>query len=106
MRIVSLNLNGIRSAVKKGVLPWVEQHAPDIVCVQETRIQDHQLTADMRAPGGLHAHCHTRRHAVRLVHRHLLAQHGAILRDERVARDHGGELVARHQRGGVLGRLH
>ena len=56
MRIVSLNLNGIRSAVKKGVLPWVEQHAPDIVCVQETRIQDHQLTADMRAPGGLHAH--------------------------------------------------
>lgn len=56
MRIVSLNLNGIRAATKKGVLPWVENHAPDIVCVQETRIQDHQLTDAMRAPGGLHAH--------------------------------------------------
>jgi len=56
MRIVSLNLNGIRSAVKKELIPWLESHAPDVVCAQETRIQDHQLSDEMRQPGGLHAH--------------------------------------------------
>ena len=56
MRVVSLNLNGIRSASKKGVFSWVEAHAPDIVCLQETRIQDHQITEEMRSPGGLYAH--------------------------------------------------
>lgn len=56
LRLTSLNLNGIRAAVRKGVFEWLPQHAADIVCVQETRIQDQQLTEAMRAPDGMHAH--------------------------------------------------
>ncbi|MFN3398654.1 MAG: exodeoxyribonuclease III, partial [Sulfurimicrobium sp.] len=35
MKIVTLNLNGIRSAVKKGWLDWLSHQDADIVCVQE-----------------------------------------------------------------------
>lgn len=55
MRVVSLNLNGIRAADRKGLFPWLAQHQPDILCAQETRIQDKQLTDEMRAPAGMHA---------------------------------------------------
>ena len=51
MRVVSLNLNGLRSACRKGFLDWVVRQRADLVCLQETRIQDHQLTPRMRAPG-------------------------------------------------------
>ncbi len=55
MRVISLNLNGLRSAARKGVLEWLPDQRADLVCVQEARIQDHQLTEAMRRPGGLHA---------------------------------------------------
>ncbi|MHC4380474.1 MAG: exodeoxyribonuclease III [Planctomycetota bacterium] len=58
MRIVSLNLNGIRSAGRKGFFDWLPGHDADILCLQETRIQDHQLTEVMRKPPGLHAIYH------------------------------------------------
>lgn len=56
MRIISLNLNGIRSAVRKGFLDWLPSQNADVVCLQEIRIQDHQLTSEMRNPPGFHAH--------------------------------------------------
>ncbi|MEY2633208.1 MAG: exodeoxyribonuclease, partial [Pseudomonadota bacterium] len=58
LRILSLNLNGIRSAWNKGVLPWVTGHNPDVVCLQELKAQDADLSAEMRAPAGLHAYYH------------------------------------------------
>lgn len=58
MRIVSLNLNGIRSADRKGFFDWLPGHDADVTCLQETRIQDHQLTETMRTPPGLHAIYH------------------------------------------------
>lgn len=51
MRLVSLNLNGIRSAVNKGLLPWLAQSGADLVCVQELKAQADNLTDEMRAPG-------------------------------------------------------
>jgi exodeoxyribonuclease III len=42
MKVISLNLNGLRSASSKGVFPWLEAQAADIVCAQETRIQADQ----------------------------------------------------------------
>jgi exodeoxyribonuclease-3 len=39
LRIVSLNLNGIRSAASKGALDWLAAHNADIVCVQELKAQ-------------------------------------------------------------------
>ena len=46
--IMSLNLNGLRSFVTKvGALAWLAQEGPDVVCLQETRI-DASLVAGLR----------------------------------------------------------
>ena len=37
VHVVTLNLNGLRSALKKGLLPWLEQQQPDVVLLQEVR---------------------------------------------------------------------
>src|SRR3989344_7299833 len=43
MKIVSWNVNGIRAVHKKGLfLPFVEKYQPDIICLQETKAQQHQ----------------------------------------------------------------
>jgi exodeoxyribonuclease III len=42
-RIITANLNGIRSAARKGFFPWMMAQNPDIVCLQETKAQEHQL---------------------------------------------------------------
>lgn len=39
MQIISYNVNGIRSAIKKGLVDWMKQQAADIVCFQETKSQ-------------------------------------------------------------------
>ncbi len=36
-RIISYNVNGIRSAVRKGLLDWIDEQDADIVCLQETK---------------------------------------------------------------------
>ena len=58
LRIISLNLNGIRSAWSKNVLPWAAVQAPDIVCLQELKAQLPDLTPEMRMPDGMHAYYH------------------------------------------------
>ncbi len=58
MRIISLNLNGIRSAASKGFFPWMREQHADIVCVQELKAQLPDLTAEMRAPDGCHGYFH------------------------------------------------
>jgi exodeoxyribonuclease-3 len=37
MRIISYNVNGIRAAIKKGFLTWLETNPADVICVQETK---------------------------------------------------------------------
>ena len=58
LRIITLNLNGIRSAWSKGVLPWVASQHADIVCLQELKAQAADLGEEMKAPDGLHAYYH------------------------------------------------
>ena len=53
MRVISLNLNGIRSATTKGLFPWLAQQKADIVCLQELKAQIPDLSAEMLAPNGL-----------------------------------------------------
>ncbi len=43
MRIITLNVNGIRSAARKGLFAWLPSQQADIVCLQETKAQEHQL---------------------------------------------------------------
>ncbi|MFM7322245.1 MAG: exodeoxyribonuclease III [Armatimonadota bacterium] len=51
MRIVTANLNGIRSAAKKGFFEWMATTDSDLVCVQELKAQDTDLDTTLRAPG-------------------------------------------------------
>ncbi|MBA2238606.1 MAG: exodeoxyribonuclease III [Lysobacter sp.] len=44
MRIISFNANGLRSAAKKGFFEWFAQQDADVLCVQETKAQEHQLS--------------------------------------------------------------
>ena len=52
MRLITVNLNGIRSASSKGFFEWLKTQNADVVCAQETRIQPDQLTSDMLEPFG------------------------------------------------------
>lgn len=52
LRIVSLNLNGIRSATSKGLFEWMAGHDADILCLQELKAQDKDLSEQMKAPPG------------------------------------------------------
>lgn len=56
MRIVSFNANGIRSAASKGFFDWLAGHKADVVCLQETKAQEHQLTESHFRPEGYHAY--------------------------------------------------
>ena len=54
MRIISFNANGIRSAANKGFLEWLKTQNADVVCLQETKSQENQLTDPMFRPDGHH----------------------------------------------------
>ena len=54
MRIISLNANGIRSAASKGAFDWLRTQHADVVCLQETKAQEDQLTDPMFRPDGHH----------------------------------------------------
>jgi exodeoxyribonuclease III len=51
-RVVTLNLNGIRSAARKGFFEWLGDQQADIVCVQELKAQAGDMTPEMLAPAG------------------------------------------------------
>jgi len=54
MRVVSANLNGIRAAAKKGFFDWMQRAKPDVVCIQETKAQEHQLDDEVFSPKAYH----------------------------------------------------
>ena len=41
MRIISFNANGLRSAANKGFFDWCRSQDADVLCVQETKAQEH-----------------------------------------------------------------
>lgn len=51
MRIISYNLNGIRAAMKKGLIDWLQQDPADVICIQETKAAkdnvDHKQFTDL-----------------------------------------------------------
>ncbi len=58
MRIISLNANGIRAAARKGVFDWLDRQNADLVCIQETKAQRHQLEDPVFSPPGYHVYYH------------------------------------------------
>lgn len=55
MRIISANLNGIRSAAKKGFYAWLRAQRADVVCMQEIKAQETDLEPAMLSPKGYSA---------------------------------------------------
>ena len=56
LKLLSWNVNGIRAAHKKGLLEWMGEASPDILCVQETKATPEQLPKDLLEPPGYHAY--------------------------------------------------
>ena len=55
-RVISLNANGIRAAARKGFFDWMHRQDADVVCIQETKAQVHQLTDEVFSPAGYHSY--------------------------------------------------
>lgn len=58
MKIISANLNGIRSAAKKGFFEWMAAQSADVVCVQELKAQHGDMQPEFLTPTGYHGHFH------------------------------------------------
>lgn len=46
MKIISYNVNGIRAAMTKGLLQWLEVATPDVLCLQEIKAQEEQIDTE------------------------------------------------------------
>jgi len=58
LRIISANLNGIRSAAKKGFMEWLNHQSADFICVQELKAQEVDLAPEILSAHGLNAYFH------------------------------------------------
>ncbi len=58
MRIITANLNGIRSAANKGFLAWLQKQDADVICLQELKAQAADMSAEMLAPAGYFGYFH------------------------------------------------
>ncbi|MBU1666610.1 MAG: endonuclease/exonuclease/phosphatase family protein, partial [Gammaproteobacteria bacterium] len=58
LRVITLNLNGIRSASSKGVYAWLAAQNADVICLQELKAQAPDLSLEMLNPPGLHGYFH------------------------------------------------
>lgn len=56
MKLISWNVNGIRSVTKKGFLEWFTTASPDILCLQETRASFDQFPQDVKNFPGFGVH--------------------------------------------------
>lgn len=58
MKVISLNLNGIRAAARKGLYEWLPKVDADIVCLQELKAQPDQIEGVPFQPDGYHTYFH------------------------------------------------
>ncbi|WP_196885643.1 exodeoxyribonuclease III [Aureivirga sp. CE67] len=56
MKIISYNVNGIRAALKKGFMDWLQSANPDVICIQETKAQKEQLDTTIFEEAGYPYH--------------------------------------------------
>jgi exodeoxyribonuclease-3 len=57
MKIITLNVNGIRSSARKGLFGWFAKQNADVVCLQEIRANEEQLD-ELFYPQGYHCYFH------------------------------------------------
>lgn len=56
MKIYSWNVNGLRAILKKGFLEWIQAESPDILCIQETKLQENQLEDNIKNMEGYYSY--------------------------------------------------
>ena len=59
MKIISYNLNGIRSAISKGLLEWLHEEDPDVFCIQESKAQPEHIDVLSMQELGYHSYIHS-----------------------------------------------
>ncbi|MCL4150890.1 UNVERIFIED_CONTAM: hypothetical protein GTU68_047015 [Idotea baltica] len=47
MKIFTFNVNGVRAAIKKGLIEWLEEEKPDVLCLQEIKLSETELVEDL-----------------------------------------------------------
>lgn len=55
MKLVTWNVNGIRAAIKKGLYDYIAAESPDVLCLQETKIDAEKIEKEIEVPKGYHA---------------------------------------------------
>ena len=53
-RVITCNTNGIRAAARKGFFAWLSQQSADVVCIQEIKAKEVELTDSVFYPEGYH----------------------------------------------------
>lgn len=61
LRILTFNANGIRSAAKKGFFEWFMKQNADILCIQELKAQEADLSDELKSLPGYHGFFHCAR---------------------------------------------
>lgn len=56
MKIASYNVNGIRAALKKGFVEWLQSVGPDVICLQETKAMKEQVDVSLFEEAGYNFH--------------------------------------------------
>ncbi len=59
MKVISYNVNGIRAALSKGLLEWIQQENPDVLCLQETKAQPDQIDLSVFSGLGYSGYLHS-----------------------------------------------
>ena len=58
MRVISINVNGLRSATSNGLIAWLKQQKPDVVFLQEIKALESDIPADVLAWKTMHKFYH------------------------------------------------
>lgn len=56
MNLISFNVNGVRSALNKGLLEWVKELNPDVLCLQEIKLSETELVEHLFVDLGYHCY--------------------------------------------------
>jgi exodeoxyribonuclease-3 len=56
MKIISYNVNGIRAAINKGFMEWLQSANPDVICLQEIKAMENQLDISLFEDAGYKYH--------------------------------------------------
>lgn len=56
IKVISVNVNGVRSAARKGFFSWLSKQNADVICLQETRCTSEELPQDPFLPDHYHTY--------------------------------------------------